>query len=90
MESALGWCGWVQLLVAHGAVRRRICVGRRPTPVPARCAIRGGHDYGFAGGMDYHVAPDTILGFALAGGGTDWALAQGLGGGRSDSFQVGL
>jgi hypothetical protein len=68
----------------------RIRVGRRPKPVPARCAIRGGHDYGFAGGMDYHVAPDTILGFALAGGGTDWALAQGLGGGRSDSFQVGL
>src|SRR6202011_1450152 len=29
-----------------------------------------------------------MLGFALAGGGTDWTLAQGLGGGRSDAFQA--
>ena len=30
--------------------------------------------FGFAAGMDYHVAPNTILGFALAGGGTNWGL----------------
>ena len=30
------------------------------------------------------------LGFALAGGGTNWSLAQGLGGGRSDAFQAGV
>jgi uncharacterized protein with beta-barrel porin domain len=48
------------------------------------------HDYGFAGGMDYQATPDTTLGFALAGGGTNWNLAQGLGGGRSDEFQVGV
>jgi uncharacterized protein with beta-barrel porin domain len=47
-------------------------------------------DYGFAAGMDYHVTPDTLYGFALAGGGTNWGLAQGLGGGRSDAFQAGL
>ena len=47
-------------------------------------------DYGFAGGMDYHFTPDTLAGFALAGGGTDWNLAQGLGGGRSDAFQAGV
>ena len=45
--------------------------------------------YGIAAGMDYHVSPDTILGFALAGGGTNWGLSDGLGGGRSDAFQVG-
>jgi uncharacterized protein with beta-barrel porin domain len=45
--------------------------------------------YGVAGGMDYHVSPNTILGFALAGGGTNWGLSGGLGGGRSDAFQVG-
>ena len=45
--------------------------------------------YGIAGGMDYHVSPDSILGFALAGGGTNWDLAGGLGGGRSDAFQLG-
>ena len=47
-------------------------------------------NYGFAAGMDYHFTPDTLAGFALAGGGTNWGLAQGLGGGRSDAFQVGV
>src|SRR5262249_3273516 len=47
-------------------------------------------DYGFAGGMDYHFSPNTSAGFALAGSGTNWGLAQGLGGGRSDAFQVGI
>ena len=46
--------------------------------------------FGFAAGMDYHPAPDTILGFALAGGGTNWTLAQALGSGRSDAFQAGV
>jgi hypothetical protein len=47
-------------------------------------------DYGFASGMDYHFAPNTLAGFALAGSGTNWGLAQGLGGGRSDAFQAGV
>jgi len=47
-------------------------------------------DYGFAAGMDYHVTPDTVYGFGLAGGGTNWTLAQALGSGRSDSFQAGV
>jgi uncharacterized protein with beta-barrel porin domain len=46
--------------------------------------------YGFAGGLDYLVTPGTAVGLALAGGGTNWGLAQGLGGGRSDAFQAGL
>ncbi len=45
--------------------------------------------YGIAAGLDYHVTPDTLLGFALAGGGTNWGLSAGLGGGRSDAFQAG-
>jgi outer membrane autotransporter protein len=45
--------------------------------------------HGGAGGMDYHFTPDTLAGFALAGGGTNWGLAQGLGNGRSDAFQFG-
>jgi uncharacterized protein with beta-barrel porin domain len=48
------------------------------------------HATGFAGGMDYHVSPDTVLGFGLSGGETGWSLAQGLGTGRSDAFQAGL
>ena len=47
-------------------------------------------DYGFAGGMEYHFSSNTVAGFGLAGGGTNWGLAQGLGTGRSDAFQAGL
>ena len=56
-------------------------------PWSARTTLTAG-DFGFAGGMDYHAAPDLKLGFALAGGGTNWILAQNLGSGRSDAFQI--
>jgi uncharacterized protein with beta-barrel porin domain len=46
--------------------------------------------YGFAAGADYHVSADTVLGFAAAGSGTNWSLAQSLGTGRSDAFQAGV
>jgi uncharacterized protein with beta-barrel porin domain len=58
-------------------------------------AIIGSHDLsartvGFAGGFDYRLTPDTVVGLAFAGGGTDWNLSQGLGGGKSDAFQAGI
>jgi outer membrane autotransporter protein len=58
-------------------------------------AASGGHDLtarvaGGAAGLDYHLTRAAVIGFALAGGGTNWALAQGLGGGRSDAFQGGI
>ena len=46
--------------------------------------------FGFAAGMDYHYSPDTVVGFALGGGGTGWGLAGGMGTGRSDAFQTGV
>jgi len=57
--------------------------------------VIGSHDLsartvGVAGGLDYHLTPDTVVGIALAGGGTNWSLSQGLGGGKSDAFQAGL
>lgn len=45
--------------------------------------------WGFAGGADYRVSANAMLGFALAGGSMSWGLSQGLGGGKSDVFQVG-
>jgi autotransporter-associated beta strand protein len=45
--------------------------------------------YGFAAGMDYHFTPYTVAGFALAGAGTNWGLANALGTGRSDALQAG-
>ncbi len=44
--------------------------------------------YGVAVGADYRFSPDTIAGFALAGGGTNFGV-NGLGSGRSDLFQAG-
>jgi uncharacterized protein with beta-barrel porin domain len=45
--------------------------------------------YGAAVGADYIFSPNTIAGFALAGGGTSFSLANNLGSGRSDLFQAG-
>ncbi len=44
---------------------------------------------GTAVGADYRFSPSTLLGFALAGGGTSFSIAGGLGNGRSDLFQAG-
>lgn len=44
--------------------------------------------FGFAAGADYRISPDTLVGFALAGGGTNFSVA-GFGTGRSDLFQAG-
>ena len=57
--------------------------------------VVGSHDLtvragGVATGLDYHLTRDTVVGLALAGGGTNWALAQGLGGGKSEALQAGV
>jgi hypothetical protein len=44
--------------------------------------------YGFAAGADYRILPNTVVGFALGGGATNYGLSDGLGGGRSDMFQA--
>src|SRR6516162_8948021 len=58
-------------------------------------AVAGSHDLtartaGGTAGLDYHLSRDSVVGVALAGGGTNWSLAQGLGGGKSDAFQAGI
>lgn len=44
---------------------------------------------GGAVGADYLLSPNTVAGFALAGGGTSFSVANGSGSGRSDLFQAG-
>ena len=44
--------------------------------------------FGGAAGADYHLSLDTVAGFALAGGGTTFSVANG-GSGSSDLFQAG-
>jgi uncharacterized protein with beta-barrel porin domain len=46
--------------------------------------------YGYAAGLDYHTSPDTVFGFSLAGGGTNWNLANALGTGQSDALLAGV
>jgi uncharacterized protein with beta-barrel porin domain len=58
-------------------------------------SARGTHDtlastYGVALGMDYRVSPDAVGGFSVAGGGTNWRLDSGLGGGSSDVLNLGI
>lgn len=44
--------------------------------------------FGTAVGVDYRFSPNTVAGFALAGGGANFSVANG-GTGRSDLFQAG-
>ena len=44
--------------------------------------------FGSAVGADYRISPNTVVGFALAGGGTHFNVANG-GSGNSDLFQAG-
>lgn len=46
--------------------------------------------YGFATGLDYRLTPTTLVGFTLAGAGTNWGVANVLGTGRSDALQAGI
>ncbi len=46
--------------------------------------------WGVAAGADYKVTPDTLIGFGLGGGATNYSLANGLGGGSADLFQAGV
>lgn len=53
----------------------------------------GSHDrssraFGLVTGLDVRLTPDTRVGFALAGGGTNFGLTDNLAVGRSDMFQA--
>ena len=55
----------------------------------------GSHDLsanasGVAAGLDYHLTRDMVIGAALGGGRTSWALSQGFGGGAGDLFDLGV
>jgi autotransporter-associated beta strand protein len=45
--------------------------------------------FGTAVGADVLLAPNTLAGFALAGGGTNFSISNGVGSGHSDLFQAG-
>ncbi len=56
-------------------------------------ALNGSHDRsvriaGYAAGVDYRLTPNTVVGFAVAGGSTNFNVAGGFGSGHSDMFQA--
>ena len=58
-------------------------------------ALAGSHNrsvsaFGYATGLDYLVTPHILVGFALAGGSTNYGVSGGFGGGRSDMFQAAI
>lgn len=75
------WSIWAQGYGGYNKTSGNVIAGTADTNVTT---------YGVVTGFDYRATPDLLLGFALGGGGTNWGLAQGLGGGRSDAFQIGL
>ncbi|MBB4423040.1 autotransporter-associated beta strand protein [Bradyrhizobium sp. CIR48] len=46
--------------------------------------------WGGAAGADYRVSVDTLVGFALGGGGLNYSLANAMGSGSADLFQAGV
>ncbi|MBR0846699.1 autotransporter domain-containing protein [Bradyrhizobium diazoefficiens] len=46
--------------------------------------------WGGAAGADYRLSADTLVGFALGGGGLNYSLANAMGAGSADMFQAGL
>ncbi|WP_247505635.1 autotransporter domain-containing protein [Bradyrhizobium sp. 1] len=45
--------------------------------------------WGGAAGADYRLSVDTLVGFALGGGGLNYSLANAMGSGSADMFQAG-
>lgn len=46
--------------------------------------------WGGAGGADYRISLDTLVGFSLGGGGLNYSLANAMGAGSADLFQAGV
>ncbi|MGL9620835.1 autotransporter domain-containing protein [Bradyrhizobium sp. U531] len=46
--------------------------------------------WGGAAGADYRLSVDTLVGFALGGGGLNYSLANTMGSGSADLFQAGV
>ena len=45
-------------------------------------------NFGVSTGFDRRLSPDSVVGFAAAGSGTNFSLSNGLGSGRGDIFQA--
>ena len=80
-EPVNRWSVWAAVYGGSETVGGNAAVGSQDTS--ARL-------WGVAAGADYRLSPDTLVGFALGGGGTSYSLANGFGSGSTDMFQAGV
>ncbi len=83
-----------QLQVNSGAIVSNTIIQYGGSETVGGNAVVGSQDtrasvYGIVAGADYKVSPDTLLGYALAGGATGNSQANGLGSGSADQFPAG-
>lgn len=76
-----GWTVWTKAYAQSGRTSGDAAVGSASTT---------GSLYGAAAGADKRLTPDTLVGFALLGGGSSFGLGQARGSGSGDTFQAGL
>ncbi len=76
-----GWSVWTKAYAQSGSTNGDAGTG---------AASSTGSLYGVAAGADKRLTPDTVVGFALSGGGTSFGLGQARGSGTGDTFQAGL
>ena len=75
------WTAWGSVFGATGTIAGNATIGSNN--------MRAG-DYGVAAGADYHFDRTAAVGASIAGGQTNWSVAQGLGSGSSQSFLAGV
>jgi len=80
-QPANPWNVWAAGYGGSSSIGGNAAVGSQDT----RAQVRG-----IAAGADYRLSPDTLVGFALGGGGTSYSLASGFGSGSADLFQAGV
>jgi autotransporter-associated beta strand protein len=73
------WSVWGAAYGGGSSTDGKVALGSNATTARA---------FGFVAGADYRISPATLVGFALAGGGTGFSV-NGLSSGRSDLFQAG-
>ncbi|MGL4286759.1 MAG: autotransporter outer membrane beta-barrel domain-containing protein [Phreatobacter sp.] len=76
-----GWGVWTKAFAQSNRIDGDAAAGAART---------SGGLFGIAAGADKRLTPNTVVGFALAGGGTNYGLGSGRGSGAGDLFQAGL
>jgi uncharacterized protein with beta-barrel porin domain len=79
--SGSNWTMWGSAYGGQSTARGDALVGTNDTRATT---------WGLATGFDRRLDPSTVVGFAFAGGSTNWSLANGAGAGRGEVFQTGV